>query len=279
MKVGHWLRNHPLTGYFALAFVVSWGGILVVLGASGFDPAGMSPLQTGLIFALMLLGPSSGGLASTALTGGRAGLRELRVNLMQWRAKVRWYAVALLTTPMLLLAILWPLSAFIDPAFAPRFQWPMLALGLVAGAFEEIGWTGFATRWMLMRQRMLVAGLGLGLIWALWHLLVAFIYNYPSLGAAWLPEFVVFWIAPLTAYRLLMTWVYVQAGSLPVAVAMHASYTGWLFVVFPASSFDQNLLWQTAFAVGLWAAVALVIRRTTRLSVAGDEPGRTAWPG
>ena len=31
-----WLRRHPLLGYFALTYGISWGGILVVLGSTGF---------------------------------------------------------------------------------------------------------------------------------------------------------------------------------------------------------------------------------------------------
>ena len=54
---------------------------------------------------------------------------------MRWRLGVRWYAVALLATPLPLFAILWPLSAFVDPAFAPRFQWPLFAIGLGAASF------------------------------------------------------------------------------------------------------------------------------------------------
>ncbi len=44
-----WLRRHPLLGYFALTYGVSWGGIFVVLGATGFDLAVLRPLDTGLI--------------------------------------------------------------------------------------------------------------------------------------------------------------------------------------------------------------------------------------
>ena len=48
---------------------------------------------------------------------------------------MRWHAVGLLTTPLLLFAIAGRLSAFVDPAFAPRFQWPLFAIGLVAASF------------------------------------------------------------------------------------------------------------------------------------------------
>ena len=128
-----------MCSFFALAFGISWGGILVVMGARGFDPLDLRPLDTGLIFVLMLLGPSVSGLALTALLEGRAGFRRLRAGAAHWRVSLRWYMVALMTMPLLLLATLWPLSIFLDLAFSPRFQWPLFVLGLVAGSFEEVG--------------------------------------------------------------------------------------------------------------------------------------------
>jgi len=43
---------------------------------------------------------------------------------------------------------------------------------------------------------------------------------------------------------------------------MHASYTSWLVVLYPATSFEQGLVWQTALAVALWLAVAVVMLRS-----------------
>jgi hypothetical protein len=73
----------------------------------------------------------------------------------------------------------------------------------------------------------------------------------------WVLWFVIYWILPLTAYRILMTWVYTKTRSLLVAQLMHASYTGWLFILSPATS-PQDLLWQAIFAVALWVLVAIV---------------------
>jgi membrane protease YdiL (CAAX protease family) len=164
--------------------------------------------------------------------------------------------------PVMLLASLWPLRAFVDPAFAPGFQWPLFAIGLVAGSFEEIGWTGFATPRLLARHRTFIAGLSLGLAWALWHALVDFRQNFNAQGVNWLIEFFVLYIAALTAYRMLMTWVYAHTQSLLLAILMHASYTGWLLVLYPATTFEQGLVWQAVFAVALWAVAAVVMLRT-----------------
>jgi hypothetical protein len=57
----------------------------------------------------------------------------------------------------------------------------------------------------------------------LWHVLVDYRQNFNSLGTAWLLQFAVFYVEALTAYRLLMTWVYANTQSLLLAVLMHAS--------------------------------------------------------
>jgi membrane protease YdiL (CAAX protease family) len=251
-----------MIGYIMLAYGISWGGILAVLALTGFDLVHLRALDTGLIFVAMLLGPSTAGLTITAILDGRRGMRELVSSMTRWRVGGGWYGVALLTMPVMLLASLWPLRAFVDPAFAPGFQWPLFAIGLVAGSFEEIGWTGFATPRLLARHRTFIAGLSLGLAWALWHALVDFRQNFNAQGVNWLIEFFVLYIAALTAYRMLMTWVYAHTQSLLLAILMHASYTGWLLVLYPATTFEQGLVWQAVFAVALWAVAAVVMLRT-----------------
>ncbi len=57
-----------------------------------------------------------------------------------------------------------------------------------------------------------------------------------------------------------MTCVYANTQSFLLAVLMHASYTGWLLVVFPTTSPAQSLIWQGAFATALWIAAAWVLR-------------------
>jgi membrane protease YdiL (CAAX protease family) len=216
-------------------------------------------MQEGLlIFGLMILGPSLSGLLLTAALDGRAGLSDLWQRMTRWQVGGRWYAIALLTNPVLLLTILLALSVVVSPTYAPGFQVIGLFIGLVAGFFEEIGWTGFATPRLLQKNTPLKAGLILGLLWALWHMLADFSGNINLIGANWPLSFLIYWILPLTAYRILMTWVYANTRSVLLAQLMHASYTGWQFAFSPATSFSQNLLWQSLFAAGLWALVALV---------------------
>ena len=80
-----------------------------------------------------------------------------------------------------------------------------------------------------------------------------------SVLMAFCPMIAMLYLATLTAYRVLMTWMFAHTGSLLLAVLLHASYTGWLFVLFPATSFEQGLAWQTTLAAALWLVVAVVI--------------------
>jgi uncharacterized protein len=259
--IRNYLQRHPLLVFFALAFAISWGPILVVTASRGFDLSPLQSVEGGLLFLAMLLGPSVSGLARTALLEGCAGLRALGLRALRWRVATVWYAVALLTVPAILLVVLSILSILINPAFAPRFQWWLFGLGILAGTFEEIGWTGFATPRLLACKSLMVAGLSLGCIWALWHLLVDFRYNAKALGAVWPLEFFITYLLALTPYRLLMTWVYSHTQSLLLAILLHASFTGSLLVLVPVVPASLGFYWQLAFAVALWTVVAVILQK------------------
>jgi membrane protease YdiL (CAAX protease family) len=260
------IQRLQLPLYFLLAYDITWFGILFVLVASGFQLAALPTQTVLLIFLLMILGPSSSSLFLTALLSGRDGFRQLCQGEQRWRIEPRWAAIALFTVPLLVLAILLALRLVASAAFTPGFQVVGLFIGLIAGILEELGWTGFATPRLLEKYFPLKAGLLLGLIWSFWHMLADFSSNISTMKAGWVVWFVVFWILPLTAYRILMTWVYSHTRSLLWAQLMHASYTGWLFTLSPAASFNQNLLWQILFAGGLWILVIMLVRPTATRS-------------
>lgn len=275
MTVAAWPARHPLVGYFTLAVGLSWLGVGGAMAVSGFSTEALRPEEAGLLFALMLLGPSVGGLVMTGLVDGRAGLRAVATRLTRWRVAPRWYAVALLTAPVILLAILWGLGGFIDPVFAPRFQWMLLGVGLIAGALEEIGWTGFATPRLLARHSALSAGLALGLLWALWHALVDFRYSGGATGSGWIVEFAFAYILTLIPYRILMTRLFEKTRSGLLAILMHASYTGSLLAFVGVMPWRQGLVWQGLFAGALWVLVALTLAAPASRSspVARDRRG------
>lgn len=260
------LRRHPLISYFALAYGITWSGILVVGGAARLLGQAVPASQFPLVMLAMLLGPSVAGIAMTAATGGRPGLGDLGARMRRWRVAPRWYAVALLVNPVVTLAALWVLAALVTPAYTPGFN---LLFGLVAGGLagfcEEIGWSGFATPRLLERFGLLPGGLLLGVLWGAWHLLAGFVFSAPGQEWLWFAEAVVYWVGALTAYRVLMTWVYSHAESVLIAQLMHLCFTGAFITFEPALAQPLALGYRLVVALVLWSLVgllALALRRS-----------------
>jgi CAAX protease family protein len=269
------IKRYPLLSYFALAFAISWGGILIAvgLGPGGFS-ATPQQLQMAVPYAVpaMILGPSVAGILLTGLLYGRTGLREFRSRLLRWRVGARWYAVALLTAPLSMMAVLLALS-LVSPEFLPRIftagDKPILlltgiAVGLVAGIFEELGWTGFAVPTLLrLRYGVLSTGLIVGVLWGAWHLPINFWGSGVSVGELSLAIFLPSWllgilVGSLTAYRVLMVWVYERTGSLLVAILMHVSLAAFTFILTPPLGGVPYWVIGFAYAAALWVIVAVV---------------------
>jgi membrane protease YdiL (CAAX protease family) len=229
------VKSHPLLSYVALTFAISWGGILIVAGPGGFlGTKEISEVLFPIVVLATLAGPSVAGILLTGLAYGKAGLRDLLSRLLRWRVGVRWWAVALLTAPLTMLAVLLALS-LVSPAFRPLLfvvDDPLgllvfsVVAGLLIGIFEELGWMGFAVPTLLGRRYgVLGTGLIIGLLWGAGHF-PAYSGSNASSGALplalLLPALLFTW---QPAYRILMVWVYERTdGSLPVAMLMSASF-------------------------------------------------------
>ena len=265
------IKSHPLLSYFALAFAISWGGMLLIIGGPGAIPA--TAEETTKLFPAVYLvtvaGPSLAGILLTGLTGGWTAFRELGSRLLKWRVGARWYAVALLTTPLTVMATLLSLS-LISPEFVPGFlttsvKAAMLQFGLVAsvglltGLLEELGWTGFAIPRLLGRHGVLATGLFVGLLWGAWHFLSNIWGSGTSSGvplALFMPAILFSFLPP---YRMLMVWVYDRTESLLVAILMHASLVAFWIISTPVGMVGVPLVtWYLVWAAALWAVVGAV---------------------
>jgi uncharacterized protein len=262
--------RHPVRTYFALAFAISWAGVLVVVGRDGI-PTTIEHLMTigpAMYVAMLagLAGPSVAGLLMTNLVSGRAGLHEVLARLLTWRVGWRWYAVALLTAPFLATAVSLALS-LLSPAFLPAVfmtnnkapvLWSGLVAGLIAGIFEELGWTGFAIPRMRRRYGVLRTGLLVGVLWGAWHFLMFWEPGSFS-GALPLAVLLVRLFSWLPAYRVLMVWVYDRTGSLLVAMLMHGSLTATQLILMPLPASGMSLVTSIlAWAAALWIVVAVI---------------------
>jgi membrane protease YdiL (CAAX protease family) len=252
------IKRHPLLTYYVLAFAISWGGILLIIAAFRGIPATKEQFDAQLPIAIpaMLGGPSIAGLLLIGLVQGKVGFRTLRARLFKWRVGARWYAVALLSAPLAYLVALLALS-LTSPVYLPGLlvsddKASLLAMGimggLMAGIFEELGWTGFAVPRLRLRYNVLTTGLIAGLLWGAWHILSNDVWAYRTTSGTLSPALFVtlsglsLLLGGLPAYRVLMVWVYDRTQSLLVMMLMHASLTVSSMVLGPLAIAGVPLL-------------------------------------
>jgi membrane protease YdiL (CAAX protease family) len=266
------INRHQVLSYFVLTFAISWGGFLLV-GAPGIltGTSWQSDPQFQVAVLAMLVGPPVAGILLTVLISGKAGLHELLSRLLRWRVGSSWYALALLIAPILEMTVLLVLSR-ISPVFLPSIITTDnkaallvagIAVGLVGGLVEELGWTGFAIPRLRLRYSIFTTGLIVGILWGAWHLLQMWWVGGTSAEAIplalFLPLYFLSSIAQLTAYRVLMVWIYDRTESLLVAILMHASYIfSTLFVLAPPTTGLPFLVYSGVFTTVLWVVVAAV---------------------
>lgn len=258
MKTGDMARRHPVLAYFGLAFTISWAGCVLATGHQFVRGETLQAADGLLVFLAMLLGPSFAGVAMTAFLDGRDGLRELRSRALTGQVGAVWYAT-LLVFPLLIVGVVVALQTFVTNEFALTFALPGIPIGLMAGFFEEIGWTGFALPRMLGTRGALAVAVVLGLAHTIWHLAADFLTASESRGVYWLPHFAMF-ISSMTAMRVFVVWAYANTRSVLLAQLMHASSTGSLAVLVPLSlSPAQDTLFYAVYSVVLWGAVAVIV--------------------
>ena len=261
--------------YFALTFAISWGGLLLLFGASGIRGIMEQTTRNSLFWSLYVVtvaGPSVSGILMSIFVYGKRGLRNLFAGLFRWRVGARWYVVALLVAPLSVFPTLLALSVF-SPAFIPGILTTgdqgslvlfAVAVGLVNPFIEELGWTGFAIPELRKRYGILANGVIVGIIWGAWHFL-SNLWGTSSLTLP-LPLFMAaILFSFLPPFRVLMVWVYDHTRSLLVAVIMHGSLDAFWLMATPIAITAENLVtWYIAWAAVLWlvSGIVALIKRT-----------------
>jgi membrane protease YdiL (CAAX protease family) len=274
MNARRFAAQHPVLTYLVVTLAISWGSVLLIIGRS-FGTTGLkaqdNPLFPMAVLA-MLAGPSVTGVILTALVDGGRGLREFRCRLLEWRMDGRWYGLALLSAPLLATAVALALtlesSEFLPTIFVADDKTAILRVGLLvglaAGFFEELGWTGFAVPRLRRRHGVIATGVIVGLVWSAWHIPVV-IWGIGDRGGTMpLALFVtVDGLSVLPAFRVLMVWVYDRTESLFIAMLMHASLSFTALVVAPTVTGSALLTYDLTFTVAALIVLALLVTART----------------
>ena len=288
--INGFIKRRPVLLFYVVVFVISWGGFLLAVGpTTAMAVVDIPPLA----ILSMVAGPVVGGLLLTGLVYGRAGFRDFRSRLFRWRVGVRWYVVALLTAPLAVIAVSLALART-SPVYLPAltraddkigFLLFNLAVALVAGFFEEIGWTGFATPALRQRYGVFATGLIAGVLWGGWHYLGNVAAAETVRGTLSLAVFLplIFFnvlVGSLLPFRVLMVWVYDRTESLLVAMLMHVSLTASIRILTPVGNMGAPLfIYDFVLAAVLWVVVAAVaVANRGHLSRQGQTPASIGSP-
>ena len=241
------VKRQPLITFFVLAYALAW--LAWPLYASHLFPAP--------IFAFA---PSLAAIIIVAVTDGKAGLQALFSPLTRRRVGWGWYVVALFAPIPLLLAAVYlnVLLGAIAPTAAQLAAWPMLGLFLLnfllnpfGGAWEELGWRGYAQPRLQRGHSALTASLILGVLWAGWHLPLFFVGKIP-----WPNLLVVFFTG------IIYAWLFNNTkGSVLIVYLAHAALDAAadFFVPFFSGADSVRFYWLMAAVLAV-GAIIIVIR-------------------
>ena len=257
MSGKEFVRKHSLLLYFLLTYIISWGGIILILGPAGFQIfSGEKILTEGFskqvlfIWLVMLAGPTISSFLLTWSLDGKEGLKRLIASIVNVKVGIKWYAASLFLIPLVLLAILFLLS-FNSPRFLPNFSIIFgVAIGFMSGFFEEIGWTGFALKKLQLKYIPLVSGISLGFIHTIWHLFADYLGSINFYNETYFLHFGL-WIVGLVALRILIVWIYNSTKSLFLAQLTHASFTGSQIIFGPVVSGSETITYYSIFVFTL----------------------------
>jgi membrane protease YdiL (CAAX protease family) len=129
---------------------------------------------------------------------------------------------------------------------------------LVTALGEEIGWRGFLAPTLYRTRGFLWAGIGTGLIWALWHVPLIVVGGYDAGTPVWYAT-ACFLIA-VTGMSVTLAWLRLRSNSLWTAVLFHGVHNVAIQGISDGSTSDTGATrWiTTEFGFGL-ASVSVLI--------------------
>ena len=221
------------------------------------------------------------GLIMITVTAGADGWRALKARLLRWRIPARWYVFGLL--PLLLYgtaAIAVSVANGGRVEITPSTIRAILispSAGLLVSLFlrgamgEEIGLRGFALPRLQQRWSASRASLGIGVLWAFWHLPVLIAGDQQPANIAIL-------LVLIVGLSFIFTWLFNgSGGSLIPPLLFHATqnWEDGFETILPAIV-DTD--WETPAALALLVLAAFSVFAVTKRRGQGQGPSNVPAP-
>jgi uncharacterized protein len=217
-----WIRQYPVAGFFALAFLYSWVMLFFAYVV----------LKNNLFLAWIgLFGPALSAIAVTAICEGKPGLYQILKRLLRWRVHWGNYAIVLIVPVFLISGTVLlhdgPVEVLVWLSILPRILPIWLGMTLLLSILitgEEIGWRGFALPRLQASHGPWIASLIIGVFWGIWHL-PAILDPSNVLNRAPFPWNISLFTLSTVLFSFLYTWLWNFSGnSLLIICLFHTSY-------------------------------------------------------
>ena len=130
----------------------------------------------------------------------------------------------------------------------------MFILFFVAALGEEIGWSGYATEPLQYHWGIIISGILLGVVWAVWHFI-------PLLQVPRSLEWITWWSLGTISLRMIMVWIFANAGkSVFILTVFHAMINlSWQLFPINGSFYDPKVFSLISFGI---AVIVIVIQQS-----------------
>lgn len=221
------------TAFFATTFVLATP--FYILNALAYLEILGGPKIAPIYIALFTITPIASASLLTFRKRGKDALKQLLRRIFDFKriGDYRWYGAIFLLPALIALLSLGGSVLFgvdLPPGAAPLATLPLvLSFFFILAAGEEAGWMGYAFDPMQTRYGALRAALGLGVVWAIWHV-PFFVFM--------MPEAIVFaaQVVTLVSTRVLIAWVYNNSGRSVFAATLFHAAGNSLMITLPDTS-------------------------------------------
>jgi CAAX protease family protein len=262
-KTTAFLKRYSLVIGTLLMFALTWPIDLA--------HAGVLPLNVPFVVYIFLgYGFVFASLIMTGLTLGKEGVIVLLRRFLIWCVGWKWYLVAFLLYPAIMISAVllnaaWTHTALdFSQVFAHKIFGPSAKLLVLILPFflfdaisngEEIGWRGYVLPRLQAKYSALVSSLIVGVIWGFWH--------FPKFLAPGNNSSFALFMLKVMADAILYTWLFNNTkGSLLLATLFHASSnTAGVFLPI-ANTVTGNNTGALILQVALEIIVAVVVVMT-----------------
>lgn len=260
------LKRHPLLAFYVLAYAFTWAlGIPLLLSTRELIEFQVPHIVEPIAAA----GPFVAAIVVLTAVEGPIATRKLMRSLVHWRVPGRWRAIALLSTPVLLMAALIGANVAAPTAdtqalvtlTSPAGLFELIVVGgLIQSLGEEPGWRGYAIPRLRNRFGPMPATLALWPVWLCWHL--PFFLSRPAFG--W-PQWIGFSIGILSA-AIWLTLLRDRTDSLLMCVGWHALANICRNIALAVSTaaflIYNNLILLSALCIATWWIYRARVRRS-----------------